>query len=230
MLADLHLHTCRSFDSRLDPARVIAVAKRRGLDAIAVTDHDTIDGALETRQLAAGGLLVVVGEEITTSSGDVIGLFLRETIVTTDAMEAIDAIHAQGGVAILPHPFLKSLGIEEKVARALDGVEGYNARYSPPPRDAENVGDRRTVEFAQAYDLTLTASSDAHRYRDIGRGRTVVPASNLDELKDALLKGRTTLGAMPRTALQAAWDRALDAAASVIDPVPERMLYPKETR
>lgn len=228
MLADLHLHTCYSFDSRLNPDRVIARAKRRGLDAIAVTDHDVIDGALETRARAGGDLLVIIGEEITTSSGDVIGLFLREKIATMNAMEAVDAIHAQGGVAVLPHPFMKSMGIEEKVARALDGVEGFNARYSPPPRDLDNVGDRRALEFAAEYDLTLTASSDAHRYRDIGRARTVIPAANLDEVKDALLKGRTTLGALPRTAVEDLWDRALDAAMAVVDPIPERMLYPRE--
>lgn len=228
MLVDLHLHTKYSFDSLLEPDRVIRTALRRGLDAIAVTDHDTIEGALETRKIAEGRLLVIIGEEISTNAGDLLGLFLREPVNIMDPIAAVDAVHAQGGVAIVPHPFGKTLGISEEMARKIDGIEGYNSRYSPRPRDLENVGDTRALQFAAEYDLTLTSSSDAHRYRDIGRGRTLIPAANLEDVRQALLKGRTTLAALPRKPLGIVWDHVVDGVTAIVDPVPERMLYPKE--
>jgi hypothetical protein len=94
VILDLHNHTRWSFDCSMDPARVIRVAKARGLDAIAITDHGEIGGALEARKAAGGDLLVIIGEEIDTDGGDILGLFLRERIEATDPLEAIEAIHA----------------------------------------------------------------------------------------------------------------------------------------
>lgn len=192
-MLDLHNHTRWSFDSTMDPAKVVRVAKARGLDAIAITDHNEIDGALEASRAAGGDILVIVGEEIDTSAGDLIGLFLKERIDTHDPMEAIGAIHDQGGIAVLPHPFSKTLTIEERVARALDACEGFNARHAQVASVEGPEGEERITRFAREYDLSLTAGSDAHFYREIGRARTIVPASNLAEAKEQILQGNTML-------------------------------------
>lgn len=193
MILDLHNHTRWSFDCSMDPAKVVRVAKARGLDAIAITDHNEVGGAFEARKAAGGDVLVIVGEELDTRAGDVIGLFLRERIVEDDPLEAIRAIHAQGGVAVLPHPFSKSPTIDDRVARALDACEGFNARHSRVASVEGPQGEPRVAGFAREYDLSLTAGSDAHFYREIGRGRTVVPASSLEDAKAQILKGNTVL-------------------------------------
>ncbi|OHB74862.1 MAG: hypothetical protein A2Z34_03370 [Planctomycetes bacterium RBG_16_59_8] len=223
MQLDLHVHTRYSFDCAMDPEKLIRIARKRGLDGIAITDHNAIEGARETARIAPDGFTVIIGEEVSTTSGDILGLFLREEIVTDDPIEAVDAIKAQGGVAILPHPFARSVAIDEKVARKLDACEGFNARYSRSRAIENNVGDELVVAFARQYDLTLVASSDAHFYREIGRARTIVPASNPDEIKDALLRGNTVLHGMRSSPLNRVASAVLKIARKMFNPVPEEL-------
>ncbi len=193
MILDLHCHTRWSFDGAMDPSRLVRAARARGLDGLAVTDHGEIEGAFETRRAAGNDLLVVIGEEIETRAGELLGLFLREKIETEDPLEAIRAIHDQGGVAVLPHPFARALRIDEEAARALDACEGFNARHSKIPSIEGTEGEDRIMLFARRYDLSLTAGSDAHFPREVGRGRTVVPASTLEEAREQILRGNTVL-------------------------------------
>jgi predicted metal-dependent phosphoesterase TrpH len=219
MELDLHVHTKYSFDSRMEPAAILRVARRRGLDGLAITDHDTIEGAQEAARLAPADFLVIVGEEISTRGGDIIGLFLKEHVAGPDPEQVIDRIHAQGGVALLPHPFSKTLGIDERAARKLDACEGFNHRYSATADPSE------AVPFARAYDLTMVGSSDAHRYREIGCGRTRVEASGAEEVRRALLDGRATFSARrPGPAARAGW-ALVDALGILVDPIPERLFY-----
>lgn len=206
----------------MEPATVVRLAKRRGLDGIAVTDHDTIEGALEARRLAGDGFLVIIGEEVTTRAGDIIGLFLKEKVEGPDPVAVIDAIHAQGGVALLPHPFSKTLGVDEQVARKLDACEGFNHRYSLDDSTSE------AAPFALEYDLTLTGSSDAHRYRDIGCGRTFVPAETSEGVREALLSGNVTYAAHRPGPAATAWYALADTVKWIVDPIPERLLYHHE--
>jgi predicted metal-dependent phosphoesterase TrpH len=97
---DLHMHTIYSRDGAIKPADAIRIAKKRGLDGIAITDHDTIRGGLEAQKLKPRDLDIIVGAEIKTDRGDVIGLFLNEEIQARDHMEVIDAIRRQGGIDI----------------------------------------------------------------------------------------------------------------------------------
>lgn len=221
MQLDLHMHTRYSFDCNMDPEKLIKVAKRRGLDGIAITDHNVIEGAIETARIAPKDLIVIVGEEIATTAGDIIGLFLHEQIVTDDPIIAIDAIKAQGGVAILPHPFTSHLSVDEKVARKLDGCEGFNARHARSKTLDNTIGEPHVVEFAKLYDLTLTASSDAHFYREIGRARTILPASNLQEIKDALLRGNTVLHGERSSSLNRLASVLLKFGRKMLNPTPE---------
>jgi predicted metal-dependent phosphoesterase TrpH len=106
MIADLHIHSKYSYDSLLDPKKIIKVAKRRGLDIIAITDHETIRGGIETQKLnQSRDFHVIIGCEINTEVGDIIGLYLNEEIKSRNSIEVIEEIYSQGGFVILPHPF-----------------------------------------------------------------------------------------------------------------------------
>jgi predicted metal-dependent phosphoesterase TrpH len=221
MILDLHNHTRWSFDCSMDPAKVVRLAKARGIDAIAITDHDEIDGAREAQRAAGGDILVILGEEIDTRAGDVLGLFLKEKIATDDPLEAIRAIHDQGGLAILAHPFTKTKSVEDRVARALDGCEGFNARHSTVPAMEGTEPEPRIASFAKEYDLSLTAGSDAHFYRELARARTIVSASTLDEAKEQIRRGNTVLSGRKSSPFNLLASAALRSMRALIHPEPE---------
>jgi predicted metal-dependent phosphoesterase TrpH len=221
MILDLHNHTRWSFDCSMDPAKVVRVARSRGIDAIAITDHDEIEGAREAQRAAGGDILVVIGEEIDTTAGDVLGLFLQEKIATSDPLEAIRAIHDQGGLAILAHPFTKTKSVDDRVARAIDGCEGFNARHSGVPSMEGTEPEPRIASFAKEYDLALTAGSDAHFYRELARARTVVSASTLDEAKEQIRRGNTVLSGRRSSPFNLLATSALRSLRSLIHPEPE---------
>ncbi len=109
-LADPHCHTTAS-DGMVTPAELVEAAVRAGLDLIAVTDHDTMASVAETRERgAAAGLSVVAGQEVTTkwpAQTHIMGWFLEKPIARGMSLErTVAAIHDQGGLAILPHPFM----------------------------------------------------------------------------------------------------------------------------
>jgi predicted metal-dependent phosphoesterase TrpH len=165
---DLHCHTRASFDSLARPADVVRVAAARGLTHLAITDHDRIDGALEARAAAPPGLTIVVGQEIRTTEGDLIGLFLDEAVPAgLSAEDAIGAVRAQGGLVGVPHPFDRfrgSLGRDERLDRLaplVDWVETHNARLV-------GSGNERAAEFARRHGLPGVAVSDAHTTTEIG--------------------------------------------------------------
>ena len=221
MILDLHNHTRWSFDCSMDPAKVVRLAKARGLDAIAITDHDEIEGAREAQRAAGGDLLVIVGEEIDTRAGDVLGLFLQEKISTDDPLEAIRAIHDQGGLAILAHPFTKTKSVDDPVARALDGCEGFNARHSGVPSIEGTEPEPRIAAFAREYDLALTAGSDAHFYRELARARTIVSASTLEEAKEQIRRGNTVLSGRRSSPFNLLASAALRSMRALIHPEPD---------
>jgi predicted metal-dependent phosphoesterase TrpH len=221
MILDLHNHTRWSFDCSMDPGKVVRLAKARGLDAIAITDHDEIEGAREARRAAGGDLLVIVGEEIDTRAGDVLGLFLEEKISTDDPLEAIRAIHDQGGLAILAHPFTKTKSVDDRVARALDGCEGFNARHSGVPSIEGSDPEPRIATFAREYDLALTAGSDAHFYRELARARTIVSASTLEEAKEQIRRGNTVLSGRRSSPFNLLASAALRSMRALIHPEPD---------
>lgn len=226
MILDLHCHTQYSFDCRSPLPAVLRAARRRGLDALAITDHDTIEGALEAQRRAGGHPLIIIGQEITTDAGDIIGLFLLEPVTSRDALEVIAHIREQGGVAVLPHPFQKTPSVPEEVARRLHACEGFNARYATIARVRDGRGDERSMHLAQEYGLTVVASSDAHTPRDVGRGRTIVSAATLEEARRALLAGRTAIEG-ERPSLPEYWLRRAGAGlAELLDPLPEAHLWP----
>ncbi len=184
---DLHLHSRYSPDGTLDVRDIFRIAKKRGLDGIAITDHDTIRGGLEALQLKPEGLDVICGCEVNTDRGDVIGLFLTEEIRSKDHLSVIEEIHAQGGVAVVPHPFDSIRGsafwLTDRDAPLIDGVEVVNARC---------VFRRSNVAadlYASRFDRARTGGSDAHFGGEIGNACTLIEEG--DELREAILGRRT---------------------------------------
>ncbi len=190
---DLHTHSWHSFDSRSDPRKIVAAARRAGLRGIAVTDHSTCAGAHEAMKYADDECFVIPGFEKWTTAGDIIGLFVDECPKSNDPLEVCRSIHDQGGLAILPHPFTSHLSVPIDLVKELDGIEGFNARHASVRKLRDPRGEERIVKFAEAHDLTLVAASDADGLAEIGGARTVLPASTPEEVKEALQKGTTAL-------------------------------------
>lgn len=170
---DLHMHTRASHDCLSAPEDVVRRAREVGLDRIAVTDHNEVDGALAAREVDPE--LVIVAEEVRTAEGpDLIGLFIERRIPRgVRFRDAAAAIRDQGGVVYLPHPFDRYRGVDEafldEVVGCVDLVEGFNARVHDPARN------RRAREWAATRGLPLGAGSDAHLLGEIGRGRVRLP-------------------------------------------------------
>jgi len=201
---DLHVHTSASFDSIASPESVVRAAAARGLTHLAITDHDRIDGAVAAQEIArrlAPELTVIVGQEVKTSGGDLIGAFLERPIESgLPPAEAIAAIRAQGGLVGIPHPFDRFRGslltdeLMAAVAPLVDWIEVHNARIMV------GNGNERAATFAAANGLRGVAVSDAHSAMEIGvaylavDGDPSTPAGLLAALPDVeLVTGRATL-------------------------------------
>jgi predicted metal-dependent phosphoesterase TrpH len=125
-----HVHTRRSFDSLLSPARVLARARQANVDVLIVTDHNTLAGAQEVRALARSNpKFVVMAAEYQTEKGDLIGLFLKEEIRTRLSEEVIEQVHAQGGLVVLPHPY-RGHRLDDALLAGTDLIEIHNSRCS----------------------------------------------------------------------------------------------------
>ena len=162
---DIHLHSSASFDCRVPPLEVARRCRRLGLSPIVLTDHDTIDGA---RSLIEDGEPAIIGQEILTSEGELMGLFLTEAVPRRlSPEETVDAIKGQGGLVCLQHPYdeaRRNLGETaiERIAGSIDIVEVVNGRS----REALN---RRAEELRATLGVPGGAGSDAHTLAEIGR-------------------------------------------------------------
>jgi predicted metal-dependent phosphoesterase TrpH len=171
MRFDLHIHTCYSFDSSLSLETLAATVHRRGLDGIAILDHDEIEGAVRLREWAP--FPVIVGEEIGSQHGGIGALFLTERIPPhLSAEETIARIRMQGGLVFILHPLargtpgkIQTAKLHEMIGQ-VDLIEGYNAR-TPLGED-----DRRARELAAQHGIPVTAGSDAHFRCEVGRAWT----------------------------------------------------------
>lgn len=171
---DLHCHTKASFDCLSAPVAVVRAAVDRGLTHLAITDHDRIDGALEARANAPAGLTVLIGEEVKTSDGDLICLFLERAIEPgMSADETIAAAREQGALVGIPHPFdrlRRSVLLEEGMAALgskVDWVETHNARLI-------GRGNEQAAAFAIEHGLPGVAVSDAHSILEVGVAYTAL--------------------------------------------------------
>ena len=191
---DLHVHTCYSSDSLTPLDTVIEACQYRGLGAVAITDHNVIQGAVALREKAP--FPVIVGEEIMTNQGEIIGLFLSERIAKgLSPEEVIAAIREQGGVVYVPHPLdrLRRGPIALRALRSIldqvDALEVFNSRVLLP---SDNDRARR---LAEAHSIPGGAGSDAHTTREIGRAYVEMamfdgPVDFLDKLGQGTIFGR----------------------------------------
>jgi predicted metal-dependent phosphoesterase TrpH len=188
---DLHVHTTYSEDCWVPLEAVLEAVLNSPIDAIAVTDHNEIEGALRLSDQAP--FPIIVGEEIASLQGEIAGLFLSEWIPPgLSALETIARIKEQGGLVYVPHPLAwdvpSAVGRRnlEAIIDRVDIIEGFNARIL---RQADNLAAQ---EIARQYDLPIAAGSDAHFAREIGRaGVELEPFTGPEEFLHRLRAGTT---------------------------------------
>ncbi len=191
---DLHTHTMWSGDSTTTPEEFAASVEESGLDVVCVTDHNDIAGAVEMS--ARLDCRVIVGEELRTPAGEIIGLFLTDRIPAgTGHLEAAAAIRDQGGIVYIPHPFdpmrrnLSEAALHELAdAGMIDAIEVLNSKTSLASLN------RRAAEFAAARGIAAGAGSDAHVPDALGapyveRPDFVGPADFIDSLRVGTVTG-----------------------------------------
>ncbi|MGB8213382.1 MAG: PHP domain-containing protein [Anaerolineales bacterium] len=214
-LADLHIHTTYSFDGTSTVNAVLKKAGDIGLNVIAITDHDEIQGSLEAvKQAPAYGLEVIPGSEITTAEGHLLALYIHQRIPKGLSLEeTIRHVADQNGVCIAPHPGgmrINSLRPEvirralqkPDLAKVLIGIEVYNAGIIPLN------GNTVARQLAEEVPVARVGSSDAHLLWMIGKGATFFQGSSAEQLRRALFAGLTRpveSKADPRLFLAARW-------------------------
>lgn len=191
MKIDLHCHTEVSADC-ITPLELIPTrCLQQGIRIQGITDHDEISGALELQEMVRNDpdleLVIIVGEEVMTNMGEIIGLFLKERIEPgLSPQETVRQIKEQDGLVLLPHGFdplkrfrLKDVAREE-IADQIDIVESYNARIS------NLKWNEAAAEWAKARDLPVSAGSDAHLLSDVGAAWLEAPFQLVNTPQDLL--------------------------------------------
>lgn len=196
-VGDIHTHTMYSGftkysfltfpDSVTTPRTSIRVAERLGLNALCITDHNTIKGALVAQKYNKD--MVVIGEEVSSKDGEILGLFLQEQVNPgLSAEETIEQIHSQDGIAIAAHPYsghCSSVG-DKMNALKFDGVEVFNSLH----RD----GYSNALALKNCNGHAKLGGSDAHASLMIGNGYTLFNGSSQEDLRIAIKKRQTIYG------------------------------------
>jgi len=188
--ADLHVHTCYSVDCLTPLERIADRCLEIGINCIAVADHNTIAGALKLREIAQ--FKVIIAEEVLTPVGEIMGLFLKETIPRgLSPRETISRIRSQGGLVGIPHPFGRSLPwnanplISAEVLSQVDIIEAFNSRT---PFSSSNA---RSWQLAKEQGKAASAGSDAHTLGEIGQAYVEMPEFNgPDDFLNSLAQGK----------------------------------------
>jgi predicted metal-dependent phosphoesterase TrpH len=238
--ADFHIHTRFSRDSILTEEKFIEKAVERGLTHVCVTNHNNVEGAIAVRDKVAelgltDQLTVILGEEVSTTDGEVVGIFLTKTIPRgLSANETADEIHRQGGLVSIPHPFdpfrasrirpgpLRNLAESGKV----DAIEVFNSRVTFARHNLE------AAEFASRYEIPGIACSDSHSSFEIAMSFNALAAfADAAELKAGLPQndwhGSRSSVFIHLTTRWAVWKNVFDswrgkrtAAGPILGPVP----------
>lgn len=190
---DLHVHSVRSPDGAMALEEIIRRARAAGLQGVAVCDHDLV---MEEVPVVPDfpDFLIIPGTEVSTDQGHLLGLFVREGVRSRVFQEAAAEIRAQGGLAVLAHPFQRSRdpGRLAPLLPWLDGLEVWNSRADRKNRRANEMA----AEFGREHGLRAFGGSDAHLPQEVGNGVTIVEAESLtaEAVKAALLAGRARTG------------------------------------
>lgn len=183
MKIDMHVHTEFSKDSTTSPEEIVKRVKKKGLDGIVVTDHDTMEGVREVQKIGSD-TIVIPGMEVTTTEGELLGIFIEEEIESEDPEDVIEEIKEQNGLVVVPHPFdpLRSFSGWESL-KDIDGIEVLNSR------NLFRGMNRRAEKYAEEKDVIRTAGSDAHTAWEIGKAFVEAEADNVKEFRRRLEKG-----------------------------------------
>ncbi len=186
---EFHCHTEFSKDSLTPVPQLIAAARASGVDRLVVTDHNNIGGALRARELAPE--LVIVGEEILTTRGELLAAFVQEEIPRKlEPMEAIRRLRDQGAFISVSHPFDRrrqgwALDDLKAIVPYIDAIEVFNARCQ------WSGLNKLAADFARANNLPGTAGSDGHTPQEIGRAVLVLPQfDGADGLRQVIRQGQ----------------------------------------
>ena len=190
---DFHVHTWHSPDSNLSPAKLVERLRALKFSAVAVTNHDTLDGYEEVRKLA-GDMLVFRGEEIKTKQGEIIALGISRPIEKgLEIAEACREIKRQHGFIIVPHPFdvlRKGVGMAslKNILDYVDAIEGINSR------SYLSRFNRKAADFARASGKPLVAGSDSHFEMELGYAYTMVDSrKDKGSILKAVSEGKTEI-------------------------------------
>jgi predicted metal-dependent phosphoesterase TrpH len=185
--ADLHVHTTYSSDSLITPKDLIYYAKKTGLNAVAVTDHNNLAGAVKIAK-AVKDFLIIPGMEISSSEGHIVALNINEPIPRgLTAIETVERIHTAGGIAIACHPYVHFKGcLRNAVCDAFDAIEVINARAFPFQNSI-----KKAKEAAEKFHLSQVAGTDAHYGPQIGYGYTTIDVEEptAEAVAKAILSG-----------------------------------------
>lgn len=187
MKIDFHSHSNYSGDCVTDIKTYIKMASQR-LDAIALTDHDSIKGWQAIKKLNPD-FMVIPGIEVDTNLGDIIGVFINEQPTSRDPLEVIDQIKSQGGISIVPHPFDMHRGFKDidTIVNKIDCIEVFNAAVT------FNFENKKALKFAQENKKGMTAGSDAHSPHEIGKAYIESKASDIEGVCKEILTGEARI-------------------------------------
>lgn len=179
---DFQVHSKYSFDSLNNLYDIKKRAIKKGIDSIAITDHETLKGGKFSQKYSDENFLFIPGQEIGTEFGDVIGLMIEDEIKSNFFLDVVDEIKDQGGIVYLPHPSRKLTLNEATIKNNIDVIEAVNGRSTIK----ENF---MSIKLSRKLNLAYAAGSDAHTIREIGKVKTVFSKEfyDLDSLHSVLI-------------------------------------------
>ncbi len=186
MKIDMHVHTKYSADCDLSPGAIARLEIAKGIDCVAVTDHNSFGSFRHFRRTGIG---IIRGEEIATDEGHLIGLFIEEAVTSRNFGDACDEIRSQGGLAILPHPF-RSHKSPGRLYGLVDAVEVFNARTS-------EAANNKAFELAFEAGIARVCGSDAHFPSELGGCVLDANAETVEEARKKIIKGDVKLNCVP---------------------------------
>ena len=193
LTCDLHVHTNYSKDGESSVEEILRQAEKDGLDAIAITDHDSVDGAKKALTFASP-VLVIPGIEVSTKQGHLLVLGVKEIIPAgLDVVATVNIARRMGAIAILPHPYhVWRHGVARRKKAGMhivDAVEAFNSRY------IVGSANQKAARIAKRLGKPCVGGSDAHNAKFVGFGRTYIDAEKtVPAILEAIRAGRVSCG------------------------------------